>query len=358
MLESLARIHRWIIVLDAQRRILWMSEGLRELSGVGELALGVDARNFLAKLPRPEQIFPLRSNMRARSYLTGAPLELRVADGRAIPVDIDLVRVEDGDSDLMIAIATEHVATGDRADASLLDALPDAVLAVDAGGVVRRVNHAARGCSKRPQTSCLARPLTALLAKGVEEIESLAEALSGSAREATCELELRGPSGRVRSLAVTVAPLSGGARAVVLRDATEERQALARLRKANEELEHCVGALAHDLRSPLVGLLGFSRLLRQDYEDSLDDTGPPLPGPHRAGGAARWKRWSTTCSSSRGSARRASARRWSTRARCCCSCARSSSRASRRRASSSRCPRASCPACSAIARGSIRCSRT
>ena len=43
--------------------------------------------------------------------------------------------------------------------------------------------------------------------------------------------------------------------------------------KANEELEHCIGAIAHDLRSPLVGLLGFSRLLRQDYDDSLDETG-------------------------------------------------------------------------------------
>jgi signal transduction histidine kinase len=60
---------------------------------------------------------------------------------------------------------------------------------------------------------------------------------------------------------------------VVLRDVTEQREAEQRLRKANEELEHCVGALAHDLRSPLVGLLGFSRLLRQDYENSLDETG-------------------------------------------------------------------------------------
>ena len=77
ILERLARIHRWILVMDAQRRILWMSEALRDLPGIGELALGVDARNFLAKLPKPEQIFPLRSDMRERTQLTGAPLELR-----------------------------------------------------------------------------------------------------------------------------------------------------------------------------------------------------------------------------------------------------------------------------------------
>jgi signal transduction histidine kinase len=45
------------------------------------------------------------------------------------------------------------------------------------------------------------------------------------------------------------------------------------LRRANSELEHCINALAHDLRSPLVALLGFSRLLRQDYEAQLDETG-------------------------------------------------------------------------------------
>jgi signal transduction histidine kinase len=77
----------------------------------------------------------------------------------------------------------------------------------------------------------------------------------------------------MKFLEVTVTPLPGGARAVLLRDVTEQRKTERSLRKANEELEHCIGAIAHDLRSPLVGLLGFSRLLRQDYEDSLDQTG-------------------------------------------------------------------------------------
>ena len=144
ILEGLARIHRWILVLDEQRRVVWMSDALRELPGMGDLAIGVDARNFLAKLPKPEQVFPIRSGMRERSQLTGSPLELRVADGRAIPVDLDLVRVESADGDLLIAIATEHVEpAGDGLESRLLDVLPDAVLAVDAGGFVRRANRAA-----------------------------------------------------------------------------------------------------------------------------------------------------------------------------------------------------------------------
>jgi PAS domain S-box-containing protein len=274
ILDGLARIHRWILVMDAQRRIIWMSEALREIPGVSELGIGIDARSFLAKLPKPEQVFPIRSGMRERNQLTGAPVELRLGDGRSIPVDIDIVRIEAPDTNLMIAIATEHKAPATPGvDARLLDVLPDAVLAIDAGGFVRRANTAALRLLEATREEVLSRSITALLAKGANQIEALAEVLQEEPRQAVCELTHRARSGRVRTLEVTLAPLAGGARAVVLRDATEQHQAQQRLAKANEELEHCIGAIAHDLRSPLVGLLGFSRLLRQDYEDSLDETG-------------------------------------------------------------------------------------
>ena len=58
-----------------------------------------------------------------------------------------------------------------------------------------------------------------------------------------------------------------------LRDASTSQRALAEIQRKNDDLEHCVDTLAHDLRSPLVALLGFSRLLRQDYGARLDDTG-------------------------------------------------------------------------------------
>jgi PAS domain S-box-containing protein len=274
ILDALARIHRWILVVDQQRRVAWMSDALRELPGMEKLAIGVDARTFLAQLPKPEQVFPMRSGMRERVQLTGSPLELRVGDGRAIPIDLDLVRVEATDGDFLVVIATEHVPpAGNGLDAHLLDVLPDAVLAIDASGFVRRANQAALRLLEASLDEIRARSIMALLAKGADEIDALAQALEGAPRDAICELVRRSRSGRERCLQVTLAPLPAGGRAVVLRDLTEQRSTEQRLRTANEELEHCVGALAHDLRSPLVGLLGFSRLLRQDYEDSLDETG-------------------------------------------------------------------------------------
>jgi signal transduction histidine kinase len=138
---------------------------------------------------------------------------------------------------------------------------------------VRRANAAACHLLGGSSDEILARPLTALLAGGTEEIESLADALHGAARKARCALRLRGPSGAVRTLDVSIAPLGSGSRVLVLRDMTEHSERMLQLARSNEELDHGIGALAHDLRSPLLGLLGFSRLLRQDYVEALDDTG-------------------------------------------------------------------------------------
>jgi hypothetical protein len=88
--------------------------------------------------------------MRERNQLTGAPVELLLADGRSIPVDIDIVRIEAADANLMIAIATEHKAPASPAvEARLLDVLPDAVLAIDAAASCAARIAPRCGCSKR-----------------------------------------------------------------------------------------------------------------------------------------------------------------------------------------------------------------
>jgi signal transduction histidine kinase len=58
-----------------------------------------------------------------------------------------------------------------------------------------------------------------------------------------------------------------------VRDVTELRRAQREIERKNAELEHTVQAVSHDLRSPLVALLGFTRLLREDYAAVLGDDG-------------------------------------------------------------------------------------
>jgi PAS domain S-box-containing protein len=175
---------------------------------------------------------------------------------------------------MIVVVASEHVpATEGGFDFETIEAIPDAVLALDGNGFVRRANSAACRLLECSANEILSRPVAALLEPGADQFEALADALQGPVRDASCEIRLRSASGTARILDASVAPMRAGARILVLRDATVRSTELQHLARSNEELDHCIGALAHDLRSPLVGLLGFSRLLRQDYTESLDDTG-------------------------------------------------------------------------------------
>lgn len=55
--------------------------------------------------------------------------------------------------------------------------------------------------------------------------------------------------------------------------AERERAARNELIRANAELEALVFGISHDLKSPIITLLGFVDLLRSGYEDRLDDDG-------------------------------------------------------------------------------------
>jgi signal transduction histidine kinase len=61
------------------------------------------------------------------------------------------------------------------------------------------------------------------------------------------------------------------------------RERTAKLETANKELETFNYSVAHDLKAPLRGIEGYSRLLLEDYADRLDDSGREYLGHVRSG---------------------------------------------------------------------------
>ena len=180
------------------------------------------------------------------------------------------LKTEPGSSTCHVAIArpagrhsTEHSA--------LLDDAPQAILAVDAEGFVAYANPAAEQLLSIGSEALQGCALAAL-AEDSEGLESLLHALDGST---SGEFAVKLRSAQTGGVAVIglAAPRRGAAAGVVVTLRPDDRTTESDLARRNDELEHCVNTLAHDLRSPLVALLGFSRLLRQDFGERLDDTG-------------------------------------------------------------------------------------
>lgn len=279
LLEGLTRLYRWIVVIDADCRLLWRSDGLADLVSVNQLEIGSDLRSYVTNLPRPEQLFPVRSGLRGGALVQSYPLEVARKDGSPLAVELHLLPIESASGEpLLVGIANPRDDSSDATDSDLVRALvahsPDAVLALDRKGFVAHANSAASTLLGRPPEDLLGAAVGLLFGRDAADVERLASSLE--CRDAgVCELNLTRADGSVAPLRVEARNLEPDAPgcALFLREQTTSEVDRAELVRANEELEHCVNALAHDLRSPLVAVLGFSRLLRQDYGGLLDQTG-------------------------------------------------------------------------------------
>ncbi len=265
--------------MDAERHVLWRSEGLADLAGGDQFEIGTDLHRYLPKLPRPEQIFPLHSSLHGNDITHGFSMEVTRKDGSELSVELHLLEIEAADGEpLLVGIARPQEASGAAPGRDLARVLvehnPGAVLALDRAGFVIDANPAASRLLARPVDELVGSAVGLLFGPEASDVEQLVNSLeAGDA--GTCVLRVRREDGEERVLHVEVRKLEPDVEGCGLffREETTSEASQAELVRANEELEHCVNALAHDLRSPLVALLGFSRLLRQDYDDLLDQTG-------------------------------------------------------------------------------------
>jgi PAS domain S-box-containing protein len=155
-----------------------------------------------------------------------------------------------------------------------LDGAPDPVLVIDGAQRVLYANPAVQAVLDWSGERLLASQASMFVAEagGFEE-------MVGSYRSVPRqEFEVLHGDGSPRWVSVSVNPLRLADRTfagavLFLRDETESRRTRSELARKNAELEQTVRAVSHELRSPLVALLGFSRLLREDYGGEFDEKG-------------------------------------------------------------------------------------
>ncbi len=304
VLEGLAKLHRAVFAADGEGRLIWISDGLGALRGVGASQTGVEdeagwraARPTREYFAHPEQLEEIRQRFARDGAVHAALADLLDCQGAVVPVEIDAVKLPTRDAEardaeadgVLVGIVRPVAEREDRTReqretaaflSGVLASSPAPVLACDRRGFITYVNPAIGRLLGFSSDELLEKPVGMLAASP----ERLAAAIVGPPEARGHETELRHADGSARHVVVSASELRLGdgsvsGSVVVLHDQTEEhriREELGRkeaeLRRKNSELEHYVQNVTHDLRSPLVSLLGFSRLLRQEYGEGFDET--------------------------------------------------------------------------------------
>jgi PAS domain S-box-containing protein len=282
LIQALASLHESVLLIDAQGRVHWMSDRLAKRCG------GIERfgeKSWTSLLADASAARSLASALCTSGHVNALPIELLAEDGRSVRASVSAARLG-SDPDTAPVVAILRVGGEEwRRDAEptlaaardFLEGSPDAAVIVDPSRFIAYANPAVEQVLGYRPEEVVDRPL-ALFVHGSDDLERIAEALQPSSPVRNHDLEVRRRDGSAVcvSVSASVVRLPGGRHGGViayLRDVTERRRAEEALARKNAELEHYVHAVSHDLRSPLVSLLGFTRLLRDDYGGTLETKG-------------------------------------------------------------------------------------
>lgn len=294
ILKGLARLHSLVVVSDFEGRIVWMSDALGSACGGASRHVGHPLGRVFAELRGTqqrerlaEQVSTIQTHLRHHDVLRDMRLDLGQRDGvsRSLELSAFRARTQDGESVVVSIIHPgEQSEERDRALRDerdtldrMLECSPDAVLAIDRFGFISYANSGVSGILGIAVEKLVGKPLALLQPQSMELVQRIANLERGGEVRGQA-LHVERPDGSEIWVSLNAQrqrePSPGGVSIVAyLRDASLEVEAHDQLERANVELESYVHSVSHDLRTPLVSLLGFTRLLRQDYDHVLDDTG-------------------------------------------------------------------------------------
>jgi PAS domain S-box-containing protein len=183
---------------------------------------------------------------------------------------------------------SDALRTSEERFRGLTEAAVDALIAADGSGRVVTWNRAAERMFGRSADEMLGQPLTAIIPerfRAAHDAGIARVAATGQSKLAGSVVELSGlrRDGREFPMELSIGLWEneeGTAFAGVIRDITKRKnaenalaQAAREVERTNAELETLIYAASHDLKSPMISVLGYLDYLREDYGSVLGPEG-------------------------------------------------------------------------------------
>jgi len=303
LLEGLGELHESVVVCDRSGRVLWTSHAIDHLAGgraetidkpLADLCqrfvdtsspgprsedsdfekLSERLEHVLDRLENQETVVQFGLTSEPAIELSAFGVESRLeergfgSNRPTLSLYIVILRVR---RTTPLSHAAAH---------TLLDRHPEATLTLDPRGFVTWANPVALELLGSPSSRVIDSPITAhlplLAIPGTTNEEAKRNGGSESLRR-VIEFETGTKAGRwievSRRALPTGRPEEAAGWMLCLRDLSREQRAIHRLTRKVRSLEAYVHTVSHDLRSPLVSLLGFTRLLKKEHTAELNPGG-------------------------------------------------------------------------------------
>ena len=201
---------------------------------------------------------------------------------RATAAPIAAEPVDGPEPSVAAAVAARHASDAAAVLAALLDVTQDAVIELAADGRVVSWNRSAERIFGRTAADAIDLPFVAFVNA---EVEGVIERSVGGARIDAVPVEIVGNDGQARPVALSLAPVPGGAVAIVhdasATQASGQAMALAvaeleakrrEVEGVRRELEGFASVASHDIAQPLQVAYGYLEMVRTEFAEGMDET--------------------------------------------------------------------------------------